>query len=135
MGDQESALSPNDLQQLVMVLNCLKEGALTVSLQEIYRSSSRLIIFQNALVDVPKFAKKAGLTAGSAKNVLIRLRKKLDDIENGEDADVTSPPSPPSDGKAKKAPAKQNPEKKPQAPRKKKEAKVEANEDDEEETA
>lgn len=30
MADQEADLSPKELQQLVMVLNCLKEGSLTV---------------------------------------------------------------------------------------------------------
>jgi hypothetical protein len=84
------------------------------------------------MVDIPKFAKKAGLTAGSAKNVLIKLRKKLDDGENEAGVDATSAPA---DGKAKKAPAKESPEKKPRAPRKKKEAKVEAKEEDEDESA
>jgi hypothetical protein len=91
------------------------------------------------MVDIPKFAKKAGLAAGSAKNVLIRIRKKLDDGETAS-AD-TKTTSPPAEGKAKKAPAKENPEKrkespekKPRAPRKKK-AKIESNGEEAEEEA
>lgn len=83
------------------------------------------------MVDTPKFAKKAGLTTGSAKNVLIKIRKKLDDGENEACVDATSPAA---EGKAKKAPAKESPEKKPWAPRKK-ETKVEAKEQDEEGSA
>jgi hypothetical protein len=38
MGDQDSDLSPKELQQLAMILNCLKEGPLTVSLSKIVES-------------------------------------------------------------------------------------------------
>ena len=80
------------------------------------------------MVDIPKFAEKAGLAVGSAKNALIRIRKKLDGEENEAAVPAKAPVV---EIKAKKAPAKENPDKKPRAPRKKTEATVAAEEDEE----
>ena len=80
------------------------------------------------MVDIPAFAKKAGLTPGSAKNVVIKLRRKIDDTTVGNLHTVT-------EAKVKKnTPKKDTPTKAP-ATRKKKvenkiETKVESNEED-----
>lgn len=124
MADQESEFSPKDAQNLVMILRSLKEP-LTVSCGESCESEIfELTLVQNAMVDIPAFAKMAGLTQGSAKNVLIKMRKKIDDTTVG-----------PSNAEAK-AKVKKDPPKKTPATKKRKvenmvETKEESNEEDE----
>jgi hypothetical protein len=102
----------------------ISEGASHGKLQSVFLGDVvELTIIQNSMVDIPAFAKKAGLTPGSAKNVVIKLRKKIDDSTVGTLHTVTE------------AKVKKNTPKKAPATRKKKvenkiETKVESNEED-----
>ena len=70
------------------------------------------------MIDIPKFAKKAGVTEGTAKNILIKLRKKIAEGEESDEAPATTKaPAPkkkatkkPAAGKGKKAAEDQNAE-------------------------
>jgi hypothetical protein len=50
------------------------------------------------MVEVPKFAAKAGVTAGTAKNTLMKIRKKIAEEAGDEDE-----PEAPEEGKSKPA--------------------------------
>lgn len=53
---------------------------------------------KNAMFDIPKFAKMAGVTEGSARNIMTRLRKKIAEEAGGEPVFI-------EEGKQKKKPA------------------------------